>query len=330
MYGYIYKTTNLINNKVYIGKKESSSYVPSYLGSGKLIRKAIAKYGVENFKNEIVDVASNKEELNQKERYYISLYKEQYKNSCYNIATGGDGGNVIEHWTGDDREAFSEKMKAINKERCSTPEFRKSTSERTKSLWLDDTYRANITSKINKIWSDEEKREKQRQMITKYYSNADIRAQHAQYTKQRWEIPNAREVFNEQMKTVWTKEKRVKHSEIVKNATTETTLQKRSVNAKKMWESEEHRRNISEKIRSARLSEEINKGAEARKTKVLMQFNDEEMLFDSRVSFENYCLERFGFAFSNKTYKKLLETGEPFKSYYKKQAHMNGIRLYNV
>ena len=330
MYGYIYKTTNLINNKVYIGKKESSSYVSSYLGSGKLLGKAIQKYGKENFKNEIIDVASSKEELNQKEKHHISRYKKQFGRDCYNIATGGDGGNVIKHLADDDRERFAEKMRAINKERCSTREFKKQTSERTKTLWLDNTYRANITSKIHETWSDEEKREKQRQMITKYYDNADIRAKHSEYSKRRWETPNAREVFREQMKTVWTKEKRLEHSEIVKNATTEVTLQKRSTNSKKMWESKEHRRNMSEKIRNARLSEEVNKGAEARKTKVLMQFNDEEMLFDSRVSFESYCLERFGFAFSNKTYKKLLETGESFKSYYKKQAHMNGIRLYNV
>lgn len=55
MYGYIYKTTNLINGKFYIGKHKSEKYDPSYYGSGKIIRLAIKKYGLENFKNEVLE-----------------------------------------------------------------------------------------------------------------------------------------------------------------------------------------------------------------------------------------------------------------------------------
>jgi len=49
----IYKTTNKINGKIYIGKDTTSN--PQYLGSGKLIKRAILKYGVENFTKEILD-----------------------------------------------------------------------------------------------------------------------------------------------------------------------------------------------------------------------------------------------------------------------------------
>ena len=49
LYGYIYKVTNLITNKIYIGQKKSSVFLDTkYLGSGVLIRKAVAKYGKEN------------------------------------------------------------------------------------------------------------------------------------------------------------------------------------------------------------------------------------------------------------------------------------------
>lgn len=44
----IYKTTNLINGKIYIG--QDSKDRPNYYGSGKLIHRAIKKYGKENFK----------------------------------------------------------------------------------------------------------------------------------------------------------------------------------------------------------------------------------------------------------------------------------------
>ena len=67
MFGYIYKTTNCINQKIYIGKKESSEYIPTYYGSGYLLKKAINKYGKENFTVEILDTANSLEELNEKE-----------------------------------------------------------------------------------------------------------------------------------------------------------------------------------------------------------------------------------------------------------------------
>ena len=49
MIGYIYLTTNLVNNKKYIGQHRSSTFDPSYLGSGTLFVKALKKYGKKKF-----------------------------------------------------------------------------------------------------------------------------------------------------------------------------------------------------------------------------------------------------------------------------------------
>jgi hypothetical protein len=54
MYYLIYKITNLINNKIYIGKHITKDKNDDYMGSGKLITRAIEKYGLENFKKEII------------------------------------------------------------------------------------------------------------------------------------------------------------------------------------------------------------------------------------------------------------------------------------
>lgn len=89
MYGYIYKTTNLINNKIYIGQKTSDEFVESYLGSGTLIKQSIKKNGRENFKVEMIDTAKNREELDSKEKYWIEQEKSNWKFGNYNIAEGG-------------------------------------------------------------------------------------------------------------------------------------------------------------------------------------------------------------------------------------------------
>jgi group I intron endonuclease len=96
-YGFIYITTNLINGKKYIGQKKfdiSNTWI-TYLGSGKHLKRAIIKYGKENFIREILSIAYSKEELNQLEIEYIKNHNATESNDYYNIASGGDGGNLI-------------------------------------------------------------------------------------------------------------------------------------------------------------------------------------------------------------------------------------------
>ena len=56
----IYKTTNLINKKIYVGKDEFNN--PDYYGSGKLLHQAITKYGKENFIKDIIETCETLEE----------------------------------------------------------------------------------------------------------------------------------------------------------------------------------------------------------------------------------------------------------------------------
>lgn len=95
MFGYVYITTNNINNKKYIGKHKSKVFDDSYLGSGILLRKAIEKYGKENFSIKILSVCNNLEELNMKEKEFIKKYDAVNSKAFYNIASGGDGGYLF-------------------------------------------------------------------------------------------------------------------------------------------------------------------------------------------------------------------------------------------
>lgn len=86
----IYQVTNLLNGKIYIGKHETFDINDDYMGSGKLVKRAIEKYGVENFKKEILFDFETKEEMNAKEK---ELVNESFvaREDTYNLTLGGYG-----------------------------------------------------------------------------------------------------------------------------------------------------------------------------------------------------------------------------------------------
>ena len=86
----IYKTTNLINGKFYIGKDERNK--DDYLGSGLLLNRAIKKYGIENFEKETIETCDTREKLCEREKYWIKELNAQDIKIAYNIADGGWGG----------------------------------------------------------------------------------------------------------------------------------------------------------------------------------------------------------------------------------------------
>lgn len=89
----IYKITNKINGKWYIGKDASNR--PYYFGSGVAIKNAISKYGKESFEKTIIEECSSLEELNIKEIYWISKTNAVEDPNSYNIAKGGEGGDLL-------------------------------------------------------------------------------------------------------------------------------------------------------------------------------------------------------------------------------------------
>ena len=94
MYGYIYKTTNLINGKIYIGqhKWDKNHLDENYIGSGKLLNAAIDKYGADKFKVDLIEFCDSLDKLNEREIYWISYYNSTNRQIGYNIATGGNSG----------------------------------------------------------------------------------------------------------------------------------------------------------------------------------------------------------------------------------------------
>lgn len=84
---FVYETKNLINNKKYIGKHKGDLN-DNYLGSGVLLKAAIAKYGKENFIRTILYIAKNEQDAYDKEEELISLYNAVESDEYYNLSKG--------------------------------------------------------------------------------------------------------------------------------------------------------------------------------------------------------------------------------------------------
>ena len=93
MYYIIYKTTNIVNNKIYIGKHKTDNLNDGYLGSGTVLLRSIEKYGRDKFKKEVLYTFNSEEEMNLMEEKIVDKEFISRKDT-YNLATGGQGGSL--------------------------------------------------------------------------------------------------------------------------------------------------------------------------------------------------------------------------------------------
>lgn len=90
MYGYIYKTTNLLDHKIYIGQHKGHLFDSYYYGSGSWFRAVLKKYGKNNFRCEIIEECETPESLNKREVYWIEYFQSINPSIGYNLAKGGE------------------------------------------------------------------------------------------------------------------------------------------------------------------------------------------------------------------------------------------------
>lgn len=89
---FVYKTTNKLNGRFYIGKHITTDLDDGYMGSGVRLLQAMEQCGRENFKRQILFKAKDEMLLNQAEKVCIkSTLANDRRRRCYNVVNGGGG-----------------------------------------------------------------------------------------------------------------------------------------------------------------------------------------------------------------------------------------------
>lgn len=114
-YLFIYKTINLINGKIYVGQHQADKLEDGYIGCGIcyesdaqsniFFHRAVRKHKYENFKREIIEFCESREQLNEREIFWIRELSSQNSEVGYNINSGGQNPDIYYHeYTDEQRE----------------------------------------------------------------------------------------------------------------------------------------------------------------------------------------------------------------------------------
>lgn len=142
-----YITTNILNGKKYIGSHVTLDINDSYMGSGVYLKKALKKYGKENFKREILAKVNNYNLMKELEEYYIEYYNAYSSNMFYNATKYSSG---ITKFPEEKKQLISKKNKN-NKYHfgfSQTPHQKSQTSKANKGKKHTKEFKNNISERL--------------------------------------------------------------------------------------------------------------------------------------------------------------------------------------
>ena len=150
-FNYIYLITNTLNNKIYVGKHSTNNLDDGYMGSGKIIKRAITKYGIENFNKEYLAFCDTEEKLNWLEKFYIKKYNA--REVGYNLTDGGEG--ICGYNFSDESK---QKISCSHKGKHLTEEHKQKLSEKGKGRVVGIETRKKLSRKLKgRVFSEEHK-----------------------------------------------------------------------------------------------------------------------------------------------------------------------------
>lgn len=185
MYGYIYLLTNTVTGMKYIGKHKSTSFDPNYYGSGIRVLRDLEKYDVSVYTREVLAWCETLEELNEREKFFISLYDAVSSDDYMNFSAGGDGGDLV---TTMDPQRYAERSAKI--------------SASLMGHAVDDTTRLKISKKQLAAWQNED---------------SDLRERRKLIDKEKWSNPNIKETHLNAIHQYWETHKEERHEQMSAN-----------------------------------------------------------------------------------------------------------------
>jgi group I intron endonuclease len=167
-YHFIYKTTNLINNRYYIGLHSTNDLDDGYLGSGTYIRRAIKKHGKKNFKREILEFCKSRKDVILREKELVTLL-EVGDYECMNMIQGGQSAEIITHTEETRRKisnalkgrkvTWADKISKSNTGKTRSKEVRKKYSDIAKNRTFSEETRKRM-SESNRGYQSQESKQK--------------------------------------------------------------------------------------------------------------------------------------------------------------------------
>ena len=155
----IYKITNKINNKIYIGQtirtleerfnRHKNDAINNILDTH--FARAIRYYGIENFTAEIIDTANTQDELNLKEQYWIKYYNSVENGYNETDAIYKCGGNTYKNKTAEELAIIKEKL-SNSKKGGNNP---MATGVKCKNINTNEEYHFNSQSEMQKFFNED-------------------------------------------------------------------------------------------------------------------------------------------------------------------------------
>ena len=207
MYGYIYLIVNNINGKNYVGKHKLYKKAwneDSYMGSGKHLKYAQKKYGIENFEKFFITWTYSEKDACEKEKLWIDEYRSRGK-AEYNITDGGIGGSAKgKNVSEETRKKLSESHKGQtpwNKGKHHSEETKKKISEAQKGKMLSEEAK-NKLSEYNKgkKLSEETKKKISECKKGKHHSEKTKKKLSEYYKNKHWKLVDGKRVWYEGVK----------------------------------------------------------------------------------------------------------------------------------
>lgn len=213
----VYKHTNLVNEKVYIGQtcqipeKRWGDGINQYRHNSHFVA-AIKKYGWQNFKHEILIENLTEEEVLFWEDYYINYYDSLNPQKGYNKVKGGQKSPFTQLWKDPAfRKVQSDRQSIFMIQKYKDPKQREKLSQKIKQYWdnhpqVKIQQNKRFSQTLKRLWQNEQYRDKQSQKLKQYIKehNKEHKAQCKINAEKNWNNPDYRKKMCKAIKNVET------------------------------------------------------------------------------------------------------------------------------